>query len=72
MARLRHNLKTPLDPPIMVPDDEGADPNCNAHTLLIDLFRRALAGDADAIAAMHTVVDMLGSPRGGIIVIMEE
>jgi hypothetical protein len=56
----------------MVPDDEGADPNCNAHTLLIDLFRRALAGDTDAIAAMHTVVDMLGPPRDEIIFVIEE
>jgi hypothetical protein len=56
----------------MVPDDEGADPNCNAHTLLIDLFRRALVGDTDAIAAMHTVVDMLGPPRDEIIFVIEE
>jgi hypothetical protein len=56
----------------MVPDDEGADPNCNAHTLLIDLFRRALVGDTDAIAAMHTVVDMLGPPRDGITIFVIE
>ena len=56
----------------MYHDEEGAEPHGHAESLLIDLFKQALAGDADAIAAMHTIVHMLGPPRGGIIFLMEE
>jgi hypothetical protein len=72
MARLRHTLKPSLDLRTMGRDDNGAEPNGNAESLLIDLFRQALTGDADAIDAIHTVVDQLGPPRDKIIFVIEE
>ena len=42
----------------------------NAEALLISLFREAIAKDADAIDAMHTLLDLLGPRGNGSIVLV--